>query len=774
MAAMCGVLICASFGFAQSDAAIRGSVTAKADNSLLPDVEIRLESPLLAEPLGTKSGDNGQFAFQRLVPGPYMIRASREGFQEQTIQLTLKPREIQNITLELSLRGIEQSVEVHAITGLAPTYSPSSTTLQRETIDDLPVDQRNNLPDMIAITAPGMIRSHDDFVHVRGNEIALNTFINGVSFWENPHSVFSAGLSPDIIQSASVMTGGFPAEYGNRFGGVIDIVTKSGLSMNNEGSLTVGVGTALRHNAAIEYGGHSGRIGYYVYSGGYESARFLSPNDPRSIHDTGRGGHSFLQLDFNANPANSLKLVLMGDGTNFQIPKTSLDDEIRPSANASERTREQTAVLTWNHTVSSNTLLNTSFYERWSRTELIPASDPLSAFAQNRRTLSTTGFKSDVTWFAGRHSVKGGVDLVLLRPDENLFFYGEGYIAFSHLLGLPHVHLRGPNRGPITFAERKTGGQASGYVQDAVQLTGNLRLDAGLRYDGYSLATSVWQFSPRLNLAYRISRAGTVLHASYNHFFVPPAVENVLISSAGLTRFLQDRPEALPPLQPIIEDQFELGLTHPFARNLRAGLTGYYRTSDNPVHTVLFPDSRIYAYANFDKGKAYGMEVKTEVTPIQRIGVSAYMNYSLSRVYFWNPVTAGFVDETHHLEESGRFLAPMDQTHTLNAGFTYHHRKTGAWAGMTFEYGSGTPTEAEEEEGASMEAPVPLRVPAHFTQNLTVGVDLFRRRDRSWLGLQFNVENLTNNVYKVSQESVFSPGEYFNPRFYSGSLKVHF
>ena len=275
------------------DAAIRGSVTAKADNSLLPDVEIRLESPLLAEPLGTKSGDNGQFAFQRLVPGPYMIRASREGFQEQTIQLTLKPREIQNITLELSLRGIEQSVEVHAITGLAPTYSPSSTTLQRETIDDLPVDQRNNLPDMIAITAPGMIRSHDDFVHVRGNEIALNTFINGVSFWENPHSVFSAGLSPDIIQSASVMTGGFPAEYGNRFGGVIDIVTKSGLSMNNEGSLTVGVGTALRHNAAIEYGGHSGRIGYYVYSGGYESARFLSPNDPRSIHDTGRGGHSF-------------------------------------------------------------------------------------------------------------------------------------------------------------------------------------------------------------------------------------------------------------------------------------------------------------------------------------------------------------------------------------------------------------------------------------------------------------------------------------------------
>jgi outer membrane receptor protein involved in Fe transport len=70
----------------------------------------------------------------------------------------------------------------------------------------------------------------------------LNTFINGVSFWENPHTVFSSGVTPDIIQTANVITGGFPAEYGNRFGGVIDVVTKSGLSMNNEGSVTLGVG----------------------------------------------------------------------------------------------------------------------------------------------------------------------------------------------------------------------------------------------------------------------------------------------------------------------------------------------------------------------------------------------------------------------------------------------------------------------------------------------------------------------------------------------------
>src|SRR4029450_3067429 len=106
-------------------------------------------------------------------------------------------------------------------------------------IDTLPASQRTNLPDAIVMAAPGMIRGHDDFVHVRGQELALNPTINGVSFWENTHAAFSGGISADVIDTANVMTGGFPAEYGNRFGGIVDIVTKSGLRMDHSGSFTV-------------------------------------------------------------------------------------------------------------------------------------------------------------------------------------------------------------------------------------------------------------------------------------------------------------------------------------------------------------------------------------------------------------------------------------------------------------------------------------------------------------------------------------------------------
>src|SRR5207247_10762814 len=97
-----------------------------------------------------------------------------------------------------------------------------------------------------------------------------------------------------------------------------------------------------------------------------------------------------------------------------------------------------------------------------------------------------------------------------------------------------------------------------------------------------------------------------------------------------------------PPLTSSRENQFEVGASQHIPGGIRVALTGYYRNSDNPVHTVLFPDSRIYAYANFDRGKAYGMETRAEVPLDGRRALSAYVNYGLGRVNFGIPFGEGF------------------------------------------------------------------------------------------------------------------------------------
>ena len=405
--------------FAQSEASIRGQALAAADESALGGVTVTLTPRPEGEPVSATTDTGGRFSFPAVRPGEYVLSSTPDGFLPRELQFVLEPRETRVVVLSLDLRGVEVDVRVSGdAAALVSTHSPSSTVLESERLETMPVSQRTNLPDAVVTLAPGMIRGHDDFVHIRGHEVALNPFINGVSFWENPHPVFSAGFSPEVIDTANVMTGGFSAEYGNRFGGVVDIVTKSGLTMQNDGSVSLSAGDAGRLNVSGEFGGRRNRFGYYLFGTMFESDRFLSPPAPDAIHDSARGGHTFVQLDGNMGGAGSLRVVLLADGADFEIPKTPLDVELRPLANADQRTRQQSAIVGWTR-APSDLAFSASFYQRWSRSQLEPAEGPLTAVAQLDRKLLTIGGKADVTRFAGRHSIKAGIDAVRLRPDES-------------------------------------------------------------------------------------------------------------------------------------------------------------------------------------------------------------------------------------------------------------------------------------------------------------------------------------------------------------------
>jgi outer membrane receptor protein involved in Fe transport len=785
------VCLCAtSRVWAQGEAAIHGTVTAKADRSALPGATIELQSAVLPAPVTSTTTADGHFVFQRLVPADYTLTVTLASFREQKYRITLKPREVFTLEVTLDLRPVQESVAV-AATALPSVHSPGSTHLDEARLADLPLTQRTNLPDAIVTAAPGMIRGHDDFVHIRGHEVALNPFINGVQFWENAHSVFSPGLGVDYIESMNVMTGGYSAEYGNRFGGILDVVTKSGFTIKNRGAVTLGAGTAQRHNIGLEIGGHRERTGYYASLSGFTSDRFLSPPSPRAIHDTGRGIRGFGQLDFRWSDKDDFKLVMIGDGVNLELPKDERDEVLRPDFNNLERARSQSLIGSWGHVHSATTVMRTAFYQKWSSVHQFPDTiDRYGAQTDAARTLATVGVKGDITRLSGRHTVKGGLDLVMLRPREDFTYLSQPWIDFTHLpdVNESHVHFRGPNLGPgvprpVIFSGKKTGGQASLFLQDKMQLTPSFTLDVGLRFDRYSLAISESHLSPRVNAAYRLP-SGTVLFGSYNHFFVPPPIENVLASSAGLTSLVSEIGRPLPALRAITENQFEVGVTQPIAGTVNVGVTSYYRRSDDPPHTTLFPDSRFYSYASFDKGKAYGMEIKADVPRIAALGLSAYLNYALGRVWFYNPITAGFTTEAAHLTETDRFLAPMDQTHTFTSGVTYHDHRTRLWGAVALEYGSGTPgghgggdhehEDGETHEHASGPGLCGARCPSHFTQNVSIGWNANVDGSRPHLSLQFSVENLSNTVYLLSKESTMVQGQYSIPRLVSGSLKIGF
>jgi outer membrane receptor protein involved in Fe transport len=724
---------------------VTGIVADKSSGQPVSSASVKLEGDALSAERATTTDAEGRFSLSVLSPGFYTLTVSAAGFYTEQLTFSLSPRAAQQVRIELApLATVKEQVTVHAESKLVnETESATTITINVAQISALPTGRKIQLTDIITPFAASAVGSHDNLVHLRGNELSLNNFINGVSFFDNPHQLFTPGLSPDIIQSVNIITGGFPAEFGNRFGGILDIVTRTGFDANNHGSLSVGAGDYLRDNASVDFGGHTERLGYFFYAQAFQSDRFLNTPERQRFHDRGRGSRSFAQLDYRPGSNDFFKLALTGDGTNFELPNTT-EDELR-GRDFFQRNREQTAVFSWEHMFGSASVVSTSLYERLASARLLPTSDPFSIQAGGLRNDITLGAKSDYSLFIGsRHAIKTGIDLMLLRLREDFSFDPrDNEIEID----------------PFGFRGRKTGGQASFYIQDQLRPFKNFTANLGVRYDQYSVVTSGHALSPRINLAYALNSGHTVLHFAYNRFFAPPPIENLLLS-AGLGF------EGNPP-RISRSNHFEAGVTHSLRDHLVFRLTGYWRSDKNSFETTELANVRIFAPTTFDRGKAYGIEFSAQLSEIKRLGLSGYFNYTAQRAFQTGPVSGGFTVEAVGPGERGP--AAFDQIHTGTAGLTWRERKSGFWASTGLEYGSGTPAALPNDQGEE----VSVRLPDHFVANFYFGVDLFRK-ERCGLGVQFNVENATDRVFAIAKESEFTPIQFSTPRFFSGSLKLRF
>jgi hypothetical protein len=744
------ILFCITIGFACVTAIvaqqrITGSVTNKSNSRVLPGVTVKLEGDSLSTRLAIVTDRQGRFTFVNLSPGFYTVSVSADTFRPQEISLTLRPRSTFHMTLELlPIADIRAEVTVTKQPKLLDeTEAATVTNLDSKQIENLPAARRAELTDMITPFVSSAVAGHDNFVHLRGNELSLNTFINGVSFYDNPHQIFTPGISADIVQSVDVFTGGFPAEFGNRFGGILDIVTRNGFDANGHGSVTLGGGTYSRNNFSADYGGHKKKFGYFFYGQAFESDRFLNTPEPVRFNDNGKGARTFAQFDYRLSTNDTFRLLLTGDGTNFELPNTT-EDESR-GRNFFERNREQTVIISWDHAFSDSSTVSTSVYERLASSRLVPTTDPFSIQAGGLRNDIAVGVKSDYSLFIGStHAIKAGVDFAAFRLREDFSFDPR-----DNDVEIP----------PFDFRGRKSGGEQSVYFQDKIQITPNLTANLGLRYDHYGLVTNGQEFSPRLNLAYSLNKHRTVLHFAYNRFFAPPSIENLLLSERlGF--------DGLPP-QISRSNFFEGGVSQSITDKFVLRTTAFWRSDKNSFENTEFANVRIFAPTTFATGKAYGIEVSGQMSEIPRTGLSGYFSYTAQRAFQTGPISGGFTIEDVGSGETGP--AAFDQIHTAVAGLTEREHRSGFFVTTQIEYGSGTPASLPNPDGSEDL----VRLPGHFVANLYFGLDIFRKEKRN-VTLQFNVENIGNRVFRIAKESEFTPVQYSPPRFLSGSLRFRF
>jgi hypothetical protein len=703
-------------------------------------VKLTRENSSIAESASTAS--DGSFRFAIVEAGPYTLKVEAAGFYPAEHGFVLRPRQPQSLVIDLQKKEtVQEKVEVRSTyQTIDPQKTGSSYTFTQNDLEKLPAPLADNTNDLVNNLMPGASDSHDNFLAVRGTEFSLHEFINGVSFLDNTQPQFSAGVSPQIFETVDLMTGGFTAEYGNRFGGVLDITTRSGATMAGHGDVNFRGATLDNYDLNADYGGVAHNIGYYFFVDGFTSGRYLDPPEPKELYDFGKGARATAQFDFRSGTNDAFKLLLMGSGANFQQPNITEDQEA--GRDAQRHLRQQTGILSWYHTFSPQTLLSTSLYERVGSDRVLPTTDPDTPLSTASRAPLTMGIRSDLSHVWRSHVIKAGVDLVRLRELESFTFDSRG----------------DPDVFP-PFSGGLHGGQASIYLQDHFSPVRNLWVDLGARYDYFDLVTTAAQVSPRIGLAYHFTRTKSVLHAAYNRYFSPPPIEYSLLASF-IGNNAVDPDQRVGNVRAYRQHYYEVGWSQELHPRMSLELNAYLHTGRDSFENHEISISRIFVPINFHAARSSGAELVLNMKQLERVGITGRFQYALSRTYFYGPITGGFAGD-EPLVAGERIVPAFDQTHTGTAQIFYHNHWRGFWGGSALRYGSGTIV----ENGP--------RLPQHFTCDLATGLTVWNSEPRK-LDFEFDVTNVSNSVYQIAKESEEIPIQYAPSRTIGGALKFHF
>jgi hypothetical protein len=189
----------------------------------------------------TKTNDSGNYDFEALQPGIYEITAEQTGFRQAKVEnVSVVVNTTVRMDVTLLLGSATESVTVSAAPDVLKTdRADVGLDISSRQTEDLPLGTNRNFQGLIALV-PGATKPH--FTHstffnaaaslsteVNGqSRLANNTEIEGVD--DNERSGLLQVLIPpsEAIQSVSVSTGNYQAEFGRVGGAVTDVILKSG------------------------------------------------------------------------------------------------------------------------------------------------------------------------------------------------------------------------------------------------------------------------------------------------------------------------------------------------------------------------------------------------------------------------------------------------------------------------------------------------------------------------------------------------------------------
>jgi outer membrane receptor protein involved in Fe transport len=591
----------------------------------------------------------------------------------------------------------------------------SISNLELELLPDIGEDAIRAVARLPGASSNGL----SSLARIRGGEIGETLVqLDGLRLYDPFHlrdfqGVFSV-IDPNVVSSVDVYTGGFPANFGDRLSGVIDIETIAPpQAMQHE------LGMSFFTTSALSSGRFRDERGHWTVSARRSNLDLLydrfsdQPDRPRYTD-------LFARLGFAVNDHIAVTGNIL-----FAQDDIALSDDVDREERASASQQDSYAWVGLDHSLGGLTAGRTLI----ARTRIDSLRQGISdkqgissGSLRDRRSFSIDSVRSEWSRLIGHRTLlEFGASLTRMRGR-----YEFGDEAFFDLLfdidGAPTDTYR-----RRTVLAEPHGRQAEAYVSVRYDFNPRIAADVGLRFGRQSMdERSDEKLAPRISFRYVLSDR-TTARASWGRYYQMQSINELQVADGVSTVF--------PPQR---SDHFVVGLDQLVGTGLRLRVELYQKSMhdlrprfENLLNTrVLLPELKPDRFRVAPSGaRARGAEIAFDGRHEQ--------------LMWWAGLSWATVRDTIDGSDVPR---SWDQTYALSAGFSWESAK---WElGLGLIYRSGWPTSEVRLDDAASPATVDviarnsLRMGRFGNLDLRVGRRF--QLEQSELTLALEVANITD------------------------------
>jgi hypothetical protein len=756
---------------------LRLLITDPSGLSVQTKVEIASEGNHYSRALATD--EHGVLIVKHLPYGVYSVEVHASGFVGISEPVDIASSIPIEKTIQLAIPSVSQSVTVNATNTLIdPDQAGAVSQIGTMTIQESPASlPGRSLQDLIN-SQPGWLYEGNAVLHPRGSEYQTQFVVDGIPLLDNRSPSFGPQLESNDVQSMSIYTAGFPAEYGRKMGGVIEVNTVPDTKTGFHGEAVLSGGSFDTAGSYFQGQYGWGKNAFSASASGNMTGHYLNPVVPQNYNNTGTTGEFSAEYERRFTRSDTLTVSIRHELSRYDIPNEQVQQAAGQRQTADNI--ETIGIVSYQHIFSTHAVADLWGMVRDNSGDFYSNANSTPIIVSQHNSFREGYFKGTFAVDRGHHEWKVGIESDNSFLNENFGYTITDPNRFDE--GTPNV---------FNFAGHRPDIEQSGFVQDLIR-AGNWTINAGIRWDHYQLLLNRQAVDPRLSVSRFFPSLGLVAHFSYDRVFQTPSSANILLSSSSKIVTLNPETFLQLPVEPSEGNYYEAGLTKSFLGKFKLDANYYRRLVSNYADDDQIENTSISFPIAFSKSVIYGAEAKIDVPKWGRF--SGFFSYSYQVGNAWFPVTGGlFLGDNATAAESqltGHFPVTQDQRNTVRGRVRYQVAPR-LWIAGGIQYDTGLPfdfqcpndetpqeciTDVTAQYGKQVVDRVNFdrgRILPAFQVNASAGAVLYKS-ERANVQLQADGQNLNNVLDVIDFGGLFSGNAIGPPRSWALRLTTNF